>query len=36
VDTDFVFPGAIQYYGPPQLCDQPTMTLKLEHGKDSE
>ncbi|MFP3089115.1 diphosphate--fructose-6-phosphate 1-phosphotransferase [Treponema sp. TIM-1] len=31
VKTSFVFPGAIQYYGPPELCDQPTKTLRLEH-----
>ncbi|MDR2048062.1 MAG: diphosphate--fructose-6-phosphate 1-phosphotransferase, partial [Treponema sp.] len=29
--TCFRFPGAIQYYGPPEVCDQPTSTLKLEH-----
>jgi pyrophosphate--fructose-6-phosphate 1-phosphotransferase len=31
VKTSFVFPGSIQYYGPPEVCDQPTITLKLEH-----
>jgi pyrophosphate--fructose-6-phosphate 1-phosphotransferase len=31
VKTSFVFPGAIQYYGPPEVCDQPTRTLRLEH-----
>jgi len=30
VETDFVFPGAIQYFGPPEVCDQPTITLTLE------
>ncbi|MDR2103874.1 MAG: diphosphate--fructose-6-phosphate 1-phosphotransferase [Treponema sp.] len=29
--TSYLFPGAIQYYGPPELCDEPTQTLKLEH-----
>ncbi|GHU82978.1 pyrophosphate--fructose 6-phosphate 1-phosphotransferase [Spirochaetia bacterium] len=29
--TSFLFPGAIQYYGPPEVCDEPTKTLKLEH-----
>ncbi|MDR0403551.1 MAG: diphosphate--fructose-6-phosphate 1-phosphotransferase [Treponema sp.] len=29
--TCFRFPGAIQYYGPPEICDRPTMTLELEH-----
>ena len=31
VGTCFTFPGAIQYYGPAEVCDQSTMTLKLEH-----
>jgi pyrophosphate--fructose-6-phosphate 1-phosphotransferase len=31
VKTSFTFPGAIQYYGPPEVCDQPTKTLRLEH-----
>jgi pyrophosphate--fructose-6-phosphate 1-phosphotransferase len=31
VETCFTFPGAIQYYGPAEVCDQSTMTLKLEH-----
>jgi pyrophosphate--fructose-6-phosphate 1-phosphotransferase len=30
VTTSFVYPGSIQYYGPPEICDQPTITLKLE------
>ena len=29
--TCFLFPGALQYYGPSEVCDQPTKTLKLEH-----
>ncbi|MDR1400462.1 MAG: diphosphate--fructose-6-phosphate 1-phosphotransferase [Treponema sp.] len=32
VKSSFLFPGAIQYYGPSEVCDQPTMTLKLERG----
>jgi pyrophosphate--fructose-6-phosphate 1-phosphotransferase len=31
VKTSFVFPGSIQYYGPPEVCDKPTKTLALEH-----
>ncbi|MDR2631097.1 MAG: diphosphate--fructose-6-phosphate 1-phosphotransferase [Spirochaetaceae bacterium] len=31
VKTSFVFPGAIQYFGPPEVCDEPTKTLRLEH-----
>ncbi|MBU0936091.1 MAG: diphosphate--fructose-6-phosphate 1-phosphotransferase [Spirochaetes bacterium] len=30
VETSYRFPGAIQYYGPAEICDQPTETLKLE------
>ncbi|GHV61762.1 pyrophosphate--fructose 6-phosphate 1-phosphotransferase [Spirochaetia bacterium] len=33
VKTSFLFPGAIQYFGPAEVCDQPTRTLKLEHKK---
>ena len=29
--TSFLYPGAIQYYGPDEVCNQPTKTLKLEH-----
>ena len=32
VNTDYLFPGAIQYYGPSEVCDQPTKTLKLERN----
>ncbi|TVR04852.1 MAG: diphosphate--fructose-6-phosphate 1-phosphotransferase [Spirochaetaceae bacterium] len=30
VKTSFSFPGAIQYFGPDEVCNQPTITLKLE------
>jgi pyrophosphate--fructose-6-phosphate 1-phosphotransferase len=30
-DTCFVYPGPIQYFGPSEVCDQPTKTLMLEH-----
>ena len=29
--TCFLYPGAIQYFGPPEICDAPSITLKLEH-----
>ena len=29
-DTAYVFPGPIQYFGPTEVCDQPTKTLTLE------
>ena len=28
--TSYLYPGAIQYYGPEEVCDRPTITLKLE------
>ncbi|MDR1900066.1 MAG: diphosphate--fructose-6-phosphate 1-phosphotransferase [Treponema sp.] len=31
VKTSYLFPGAIQYFGPPEVCDEPTRTLRLEH-----
>lgn len=30
-NTSYIYPGPIQYYGPTEVCDQPTRTLKLEH-----
>lgn len=30
--TSYVYAGPIQYYGPTEVCNQPTRTLKLEHG----
>ena len=32
-DTCFVYPGAIQYYGPADVCDITTVTLALEQAK---
>ncbi len=31
INTCFVYPGPIQYFGPAEVCDQPTMTLRYEH-----
>ncbi|MDE6694167.1 MAG: diphosphate--fructose-6-phosphate 1-phosphotransferase [Muribaculaceae bacterium] len=31
VGTCFIYPGPIQYFGPADVCDQPTMTLRYEH-----
>ena len=33
VDTCFKYPGAIQYYGPTEVCDITTVTLALEQAK---
>lgn len=32
-ESDFIYPGPIQYFGPTEVCDQPTRTLLLEKGK---
>ena len=32
-ETDYVYPGPIQYFGPTEVCDQPTKTLQLEQAK---
>ena len=32
-ETCFVYPGAIQYYGPTEVCDATTITLALEQAK---
>ena len=31
INTCYVYPGPIQYFGPAEVCDQPTMTLRYEH-----
>ncbi len=33
IDTDYVYPGPIQYFGPTEVCDQPTKTLQIEQTK---
>ena len=33
VETSYTFPGAIQYYGPTEVCDLTTRTLALEKGE---
>jgi diphosphate--fructose-6-phosphate 1-phosphotransferase len=30
MNTEYVYPGPIQYWGPAEVCDQPTKTLVLE------
>ena len=32
-ETAYVYPGPIQYFGPSEVCDQPTKTLQLEQAK---
>ncbi len=31
LNTQYVFPGPIQYFGPSEVCDQCTATLRYEH-----
>ena len=33
VETSYVYPGPIQYWGPTEVCDQPTKTITLERAK---
>ena len=33
IETDYVYPGPIQYFGPTEVCDQATKTLQLEQAK---
>ena len=32
LNTSYLYPGPIQYFGPAEVCDQPTKTLMLERG----
>ncbi len=34
VKTSFLYPGAIQYFGPAEVCDLTTRTLALEKGQN--
>ena len=31
LNTRYVYPGPIQYFGPAEVCDQPSLTLQYEH-----
>jgi len=31
--ASYIYPGPIQYFGPTEVCDMPSKTLLLEHGK---
>ncbi len=31
MNTCYIYPGPIQYFGPAEVCDQPSMTLRYEH-----
>jgi len=33
MEDAFRFPGPIQYFGPAEVCDATTLTLKLEAGQ---
>ena len=32
IKTSYTFPGAIQYFGPSEVCDQTTKTISLERS----
>jgi len=32
-NMSYIYPGPIQYYGPTEVCDLPTHTLRFEQGK---
>lgn len=32
METDYVYPGPIQYFGPTEVCNQPSKTLQLEQN----
>ena len=32
INTSYMYPGPIQYFGPAEVCDQPSMTLRYELG----
>ena len=34
LNTLYQYPGPIQYFGPAEICDRPSMTLLLEHNKE--
>lgn len=34
LNTLYQYPGPIQYFGPAEVCDRPSMTLLLEHNKE--
>ena len=33
IETSYVYPGPIQYFGPTEVCDATTKTLALEQSK---
>jgi pyrophosphate--fructose-6-phosphate 1-phosphotransferase len=36
IEDDYVYPGAIQYFGPDEICCKPTRSLLLEAGRGDE
>lgn len=34
IETDYVFPGPIQYFGPDEVCNRITETLRLESNRE--
>ncbi len=35
VEGDYAFPGAVQYFGPDEVCNTPSVTLRLEQEEQS-
>jgi pyrophosphate--fructose-6-phosphate 1-phosphotransferase len=33
IKTSYTFPGAIQYYGPDDVCNKPAISLSIEAGE---
>ena len=36
IETSYLYPGAIQYYGPSEVCDNTTITLSLESDNNKK
>jgi len=34
IEDHYLYPGSIQYFGPPEVCGRPTLTLLFEQGRE--
>ena len=34
IGDHYLYPGSIQYFGPPEVCGRPTLTLLFEQGRE--